>query len=706
MEQDSVPRPHPQRWVSRGALAVGVVASCVVIDRSPQLASVDHVALVATAVVAYVAMLAADRRWGGLSIGLVASGMGAAALVALSGPAHFTGDLWSYAMYGRMVAAHHASPYTHIPADFRGDPILQQVGRGWRHTPSVYGPAFTALSTIGAVITGAAVLATRVLYQLIAIGALAAASVMVWRRTRSPGAVAFLGLHPMVLMFVMSGARNDILVGLAALGAVVLTERGRPATGGVVGALGALIKVTGVVALVAVGATAYARGDHRALRRLAAGGAGTIALGYALAGPASLFTPMNTAGALFSRASAWKALPALGFALPDAHVALAVLAVLVLVVLARHARGDAAPAVAASLTMLALGASWALPGYAVWGMPAAALDHRSAVARISAATGLVLLLTYEILRQPIAGSPGLVDVAVVAGPLAMVALVVALLRTRASAPAPRRNPVASPRTTPTPAYAPLARTLVVIPTIDERLNIQTVLERVRRAAPDAQILVVDDGSTDGTPEIAEWVATRLGRIRVVRRDGPRGLGAAYQFAFALALAEGFETVVEMDADLSHDPHDLPALIAAVDQGADLAIGSRYVDGGLTVGWPAHRKALSRVGGWYARRLLASSVHDITSGFRAYRADLLRAMDLDSVDTVGYGFQIEMTHRAEQVGARITEVPIVFRERSAGASKMSTAIVGEALLMVARTAARDRGASRPVPARVAVGEHAG
>ena len=238
-------------------------------------------------------------------------------------------------------------------------------------------------------------------------------------------------------------------------------------------------------------------------------------------------------------------------------------------------------------------------------------------------------------------------------------------------------------------------TLIVIPTLNEQLNIATVLDRVRKVVPDAHVLVVDDGSDDGTPELVASVAASLGQIRVVQRHGPRGLGPAYRFGFATGLAERFETLVEMDADLSHDPVDLPALLDAVANGADLAIGSRYIDGGITVGWPKHRELLSRAGGWYARRLLHCPVHDITSGYRAYRAELLRTIRLDSIESAGYGFQIEMTNRACQVGAAIVEVPIVFRERTAGTSKMSPAIAAEALLMVARTAMRDR--RRPVPA---------
>jgi dolichol-phosphate mannosyltransferase len=229
------------------------------------------------------------------------------------------------------------------------------------------------------------------------------------------------------------------------------------------------------------------------------------------------------------------------------------------------------------------------------------------------------------------------------------------------------------------------RTLVVLPTLDERANIEEVLHRVRSALPNAHVLVVDDGSTDGTPELAEAVALALGQIDVLRRTGARGLGPAYRAGFGIGLSERFDVLVEMDADLSHDPSDLPALVAAVERGADLAIGSRYVPGGDTPGWSARRRLLSRAGGWYARSLLRLPVRDVTSGYRAYRASLLRAIDLDTVTTTGYGFQIDMTDRTRRLGAVIAEVPIVFRDRAAGESKMSAAIIREALAMVTRRA---------------------
>jgi dolichol-phosphate mannosyltransferase len=221
----------------------------------------------------------------------------------------------------------------------------------------------------------------------------------------------------------------------------------------------------------------------------------------------------------------------------------------------------------------------------------------------------------------------------------------------------------------------------VIPTLQERANIETVLTRVRAWLPEADVLIVDDGSTDGTAELAEAVGETRGQIEVLRRVGPRGLGPAYRAGFRIGFSEGYEIVVQMDADLSHDPEALPAMVGALRSGTDMAIGSRYVPGGDTPGWPARRRALSKAGGWYARTLLRLPVRDVTSGYRAYRTSLLRAMETDTVTTTGFGFQIDMTVRAVEAGAAITEIPIVFRDRSAGDSKMSRTIVVEALLMV-------------------------
>jgi dolichol-phosphate mannosyltransferase len=238
------------------------------------------------------------------------------------------------------------------------------------------------------------------------------------------------------------------------------------------------------------------------------------------------------------------------------------------------------------------------------------------------------------------------------------------------------------------------RTLVILPTLNESENIRDVLGEIRVALPGGDVLVVDDASTDGTPELAEAFSAEYGRVMVLRRTGPRGLGRAYRAGFAFGLAQGYDVLIEMDADLSHDPRTLPALVAAVQRGADLAIGSRYVPGGATPDWPARRRFLSRAGGWYARTLLGLRVRDVTSGFRAYRADLLRALNLDDVTTSGYGFQIDMTDRAQYAGAVIHEIPIVFHDRTAGESKMSGAIIREALRMVTARAITNRRRSDP------------
>jgi len=244
------------------------------------------------------------------------------------------------------------------------------------------------------------------------------------------------------------------------------------------------------------------------------------------------------------------------------------------------------------------------------------------------------------------------------------------------------------------AVAPVTTaTLIVLPTYDEADNIETVLRRVRFVVPTAHVLVVDDGSPDGTADLADEVARDLGGISVLRRPAPSGLGAAYRAGFHWGLERGFEVLVEMDSDLSHDPLVLPELLHAVAGGADLAIGSRYVEGGGTKDWPWMRRMISRNGCRYAEMMLRLPAADSTSGFRAYRAAALRAVDLDAVQASGYGFQVEMTYRVARAGGRVAEVPIEFRDRVAGTSKMSMRIVVEAFLLVTRWGLRDRFASR-------------
>jgi dolichol-phosphate mannosyltransferase len=231
------------------------------------------------------------------------------------------------------------------------------------------------------------------------------------------------------------------------------------------------------------------------------------------------------------------------------------------------------------------------------------------------------------------------------------------------------------------------RTLVCIPTYNERENLPSLLEEVL-ATTDVDVLVIDDNSPDGTGAVADVVASRSPRVRVLHRPEKRGLGAAYLAGFAAALADGYDRVVEMDADFSHQPRHLPALLRAADR-ADVVIGSRYVPGGGTVNWGVVRRVLSRGGSAYARAVLGLPYRDLTSGFKVFHRRVLQSIDLGSIETVGYAFQIELVYRAHRRGFSIEEVPIMFFERTSGRSKMSSAIVAEAVTKLWLLRARDR-----------------
>jgi glycosyltransferase involved in cell wall biosynthesis len=233
------------------------------------------------------------------------------------------------------------------------------------------------------------------------------------------------------------------------------------------------------------------------------------------------------------------------------------------------------------------------------------------------------------------------------------------------------------------------RTLVIIPTYLEAEYIADVLGQVRGAAPQADVLVVDDASPDGTADLARAAAAELGQVEVIVRPGKGGLGGAYRAGFKHAFAHGYEVVVQMDADLSHPPDRLPALLAEVDKGADIAIGSRYVKGGATANWPLVRQLLSRAGNFYASNVLGLGVRDATAGFRAYRADILYTVETSATKATGYGFQLELSYRAHRLGATIVEVPITFNDRVRGVSKMSWHIIGEAMSLVTWWGLRDR-----------------
>jgi dolichol-phosphate mannosyltransferase len=229
--------------------------------------------------------------------------------------------------------------------------------------------------------------------------------------------------------------------------------------------------------------------------------------------------------------------------------------------------------------------------------------------------------------------------------------------------------------------ADTSRAIIVMPTYNERQNLEIMTGRIRESTPDVDVLVVDDNSPDGTGDLADKIAETDPRVRVMHRTEKAGLGRAYIAGFTQALEQGYDAVVEMDADGSHRPEDLPRLLAACADGADAVIGSRYVPGGTVVNWPKSREFLSRGANVYNRIMLGTSVRDATGGFRVYRAQTLRTIGLDSIESAGYCFQIDMTLRVLQSGLKIVEVPITFVERERGSSKMSNAVIREAFLRV-------------------------
>ena len=233
------------------------------------------------------------------------------------------------------------------------------------------------------------------------------------------------------------------------------------------------------------------------------------------------------------------------------------------------------------------------------------------------------------------------------------------------------------------------RSLVVLPTYNEAANIAEVLHRIRSSCPDAEVLVVDDASPDGTADIVEALAEDLWGVELLQRSAKGGLGSAYRDGFEKGLEQGFDILVEMDSDLSHDPGALPQLLDAIAQGADLVIGSRYVSGGSIPDWSWHRRLLSKWGNRYAGAALGLDVADATSGYRALRASLVSKIDFREVRADGYGFQIEMAYRMQGLGGTVREIPISFVDRVRGNSKMSPRIVVEALVLVTWWGARDR-----------------
>lgn len=251
-----------------------------------------------------------------------------------------------------------------------------------------------------------------------------------------------------------------------------------------------------------------------------------------------------------------------------------------------------------------------------------------------------------------------------------------------------------PGNTPTPSADDVnetdQRTLVIIPTYNECDNLLTIVSRLHDAAPDVHLLIVDDGSPDGTGALADELALAdPDRVHVMHRACKEGLGAAYLAGFEWGLNRQYSVIVEMDADGSHAPEELYRLLEAIDAGADVAIGSRYVPGGEVRNWPRRRLMLSRTANGYSRILLGVDIHDITAGYRAYRREVLEKIDLVAVDSKGYGFQVDLTWRSINAGFTVVEVPITFTEREHGVSKMDGSTIREAIVKVAQWGLRAR-----------------
>jgi dolichol-phosphate mannosyltransferase len=238
------------------------------------------------------------------------------------------------------------------------------------------------------------------------------------------------------------------------------------------------------------------------------------------------------------------------------------------------------------------------------------------------------------------------------------------------------------------ARPPIDRIVVLIPTYNERENLPMITARLRAAVPEADIFVLDDSSPDGTGDVADQLAAADGQVRVLHRTSKEGLGAAYLDGFARALELGYDVLVEMDADGSHQPEQLPSILSALAD-ADVALGSRWLPGGSVVNWPIHRKALSVGGNLYVRLLLGMPISDATGGFRAYRRSALLTFDLQKVASQGYCFQVDLAWRAIRSGLSVVEVPITFVERTVGHSKMSQGIVKESLRLITLWGARYR-----------------
>jgi hypothetical protein len=425
-----------RRWTS-ATVALGVctvgTATTLVVGR---WSAILLLASVAVALAAYWWMVTAEARRPTLTLRAVVVAVAVVIGVAVTTVPRQSGDLWSYAMYGRIVAVHQASPYRHVPDEYPNDPMLRFVSPAWLHTGSVYGPAFVAFSAGVAPLAGDSATRTRLLYQATAALAVAGALVLVWRRTRSPAAIAWLGLNPVTGLQLVNGGRNDALIGLGVLGAILLMEREKLRASGLVTAVVTTIKATGVLTGAGLALWAWRRRGVRRAVIFAAVTVVTIAGAYIAAGGTVALGPLRHAATQLSRGSVWSVLPRLRLPEISTTAAMVVTAAVVVVCLWRYAKNDPVEAGITGPTAFLLAAPFVLPGYLGWVLPGAALQHNRRTARIIALQATLLVGAYEIFRTPMSGPVGdaLSGAAGLLAPLLGIALLVAyLVRPRAHA---------------------------------------------------------------------------------------------------------------------------------------------------------------------------------------------------------------------------------------------------------------------------------
>jgi dolichol-phosphate mannosyltransferase len=589
-------------------------------------------------------------------------------------------DIYEYMATGHVAASHGSNPYA-VPADaFGAEPAYAYTDRRYTSVPGDNKPAAWTLVTTGlAKLSGRDVVTGLLTYRVVlaACGAISLLLIALLLRRLSPrrqlaGLVAY-GWNPIAVLGAPTKADSLMVMLLLAGTLALVAGRRRAAAIGL--ALSALVKLI-TLPLLAVRWVGLLR--RRRWAELALDGA------LVAATVAAVYAPFVSAPGLPGREL--RLLQSGGSSVPRAIAALCFAAVVLLAGVRqdgsprRMLRGWAAVSVAFAALLPDLGFSWYLL------VPIAVVAVAASGPLLAAMTAIgALSFVVDLWRTD---GRGAFPRDVLTGGAALAALLLLGAAAALAARVGRRRRSGPGRPPRRPAPGPMAGVpWLVLPTYDEAANLEAVVARARAAlalaAPGGfRILVVDDDSPDGTGALAERIAAVHGEVRVLHRSAREGLGPAYLAGFARALEDGATCVLEMDADGSHDPADLPRLLSAVGGGeADVALGSRYVPGGGVSDWGALRRVVSRAGCWYARRVLGLPVRDLTGGFKCLRREVLVAIDLPTVRARGYAFQAELTYRAARAGFRVAELPIVFRDRRAGRSKMSVAIAVEALWLI-------------------------